>query len=162
MLRWIAQIVVLAFVSVFAATAWAGATQPCLQIDEKQQIEKHYNDAQGRPAVRLKDATHPVRGQTVLFTLQATNTCADAVEPTVIEFTLPQGMSYVLGSAGRSSEATFSINGKTYGKFEALAIHDGSGPRAARAEDIKSIRWISRKALAPNASRTVHLRATVL
>jgi len=160
--RRILLLAVLAFANVFADVASA-AMQSCLQLSEKQQIEKHYNDAQGHPAVKLKDATHPVRGQIVLFTLQATNTCADVVEPTVIEFTLPQGMAYVLGSAdGRSFETTFSINGKSYGKFEALAVHDDGSARAALAEDIKSIRWVSRQALAPNASRTVRFRATVL
>jgi hypothetical protein len=81
----------------------------------------------------------------------------------VIDFTLPHGMRYVLGSAsGPASNVTFSVDGRTYGKFEALAIHGGGVPRAANAEDMKSIRWVLPKALASQATRTVHFRATAL
>jgi hypothetical protein len=145
-----------------ASTALAQAGQTCLQVEEKRQIETQHVDAQGQRVVKLKEATNMSRGQTVLFTLKATNVCDAAINPAVINFSVPERVSYLLGTAaGSGTDITFSISGKSFGKFESLAIHDAGDPRAARAEDIKYIRWVLHKPLAPNASRTVRFRATV-
>ena len=152
--------VALAGACAFANAASASTAQNCLQISERRQVEEQYSNGQGQPAVWLKQAGHPARGQTVFITLRATNICADALKPSVIDFTIPERMTYVLGSAkGHESDVVYSIDGKTYGRFDALAIHEGGGARAARAEDIKSIRWIDRQTLAPNSTRTVKFRA---
>lgn len=146
----------------FAGSCRAEGAQSCLRIDEQRQIEERRLDAEGRATVKLKDAANVSRGQTLLFTLKATNACDDSINPAVIEFTVPAGVIYTVGSAtGAGTAITFSINGKSFGKFESLAIHDAGAPRAARAEDIRYIRWVLLKALAPHTSRTVRFRATV-
>jgi hypothetical protein len=147
----------------FAATALAQETaQNCLKVSETRQIEERHIDAQGHATVKLKDAATAARGEVVRFTLQAINGCAAALDPAVIDFALPERVTYLLGTAtsAAASDITYSINGKTYGRFDALAIHDSSGPRPARAEDIKSIRWVFRKPLAPQSSRSVRFRAS--
>jgi hypothetical protein len=160
-ISWLCALLILGFDPATTLVFADETSHGCLKISEKRQVEEYVVDGQGHPAVRLKEADKISPGQAVLFTLKATNTCSVALDPAVIDFVLPERVIYLLGSAsGAGSDIAFSINGRSFGKLEALALHDGGSPRAARADDVKSIRWVYRKPLAPNATRSVRFRAS--
>ena len=136
----------------------------CVSLKTEGQKEESYTDAQGKPAKRLVALGKVVPGDVVIWTITANNACAKPAEKVVINNNVPEHMAYVADTAmGVGAEITFSVNGKDFGKLEALSVRDAEGKvRPARAEDVKAIRWVLGTPIAPNAMSYVRYRAKLL
>jgi len=134
----------------------------CVTLKTDAQMEQEYTDAQGKPAKRLVPPGKVVPGNEVIWTITATNTCAKPAEKVVVENNVPEHMVYVADSAmGVGTEITFSLNGRDYAKLSDLKVTEAGASRAARADEIKSIRWVYGSAFAANATGFVRYRAKV-
>jgi uncharacterized repeat protein (TIGR01451 family) len=104
-----------------------------------------------------------VPGNEITWTISATNTCAKPAEKVVIENAVPEHMTYVADSAtGLDTEITYSLNGRDFVKQSELNVHEASGKsRPARAEEIKSIRWVVSTSIAPKSTAVARYRAKV-
>ncbi len=106
-------------------------------------------------------------GETVTYTITYTNTGNEAAFNAVIDYPVPNNMSYIDNSAaGNNSEILFSIDGgKTYRKPSLLSYQtkqsNGKGETlTARPEEYTHIRWIV-KSVAAGASGTVKCQLKV-
>jgi uncharacterized repeat protein (TIGR01451 family) len=126
-------------------------------------LEQDYVDAQGKPAKRLVAPGKVLPGNEIIWTITATNTCAKPAEKVVIENAVPEHMTYVADSAmGPGTAITYSLNGRDFVSSTALTVRDADGKsRPARAEEIKSIRWVISTAIAPNSMAFARYRARV-
>jgi uncharacterized repeat protein (TIGR01451 family) len=147
----------------FASVAAFAAEKSCISLTNEAQVEQEYVDATGQKAKRLVAPGKVLPGGEVVYTITAKNTCSTPAERVVVDNPVPQHMTYVMGSAlGVGTEITFSLDGKTYAKAEALTVTQPDGKtRPAQAADIKSIRWTYGNAFVPAASGFVRFRATV-
>jgi len=141
----------------------SAAEKSCVSLNNEAQIEQEYTDANGQKAKRLVPPGKVLPGGEVVYTITAKNTCTTPADRVVVDNPIPQHMTYVMGSAlGVGTDITFSLDGKTYAKLEALSVTQPDGKtRPAQAADIKSIRWTYGNAFAPGASGFVRFRATV-
>jgi uncharacterized repeat protein (TIGR01451 family) len=131
-----------ALVLAFCATT-AFAQQPnCVALKTDAQMEQEYTDAQGKPAKRLVAPGKVVPGNEVIWTISATNVCAKAAEKVVIDNAVPEHMVYVADSAGGPGMTiTYSLNGRDFAKAADLTVQEAGKTRAARANEIKALRW---------------------
>jgi uncharacterized repeat protein (TIGR01451 family) len=141
----------------------SAAEKSCVSLNNEAQIEQEYTDANGQKAKRLVPPGKVLPGGEVIYTITAKNTCTTPADRVVVDNPIPQHMTYVMGSAlGIGTDITFSLDGKTYAKLEALSVTQPDGKtRPAQAADIKSIRWTYGNAFSPGASGFVRFRATV-
>lgn len=102
----------------------------------------------GQPAVRRVPSTEATPGETVFITLVVSNRGHEAATNLVFDNPIPQGATYVNGSAsGEGADITFSIDqGKSYKKpalltYE-LTLPDGrKEKRVASPEEYTHLRW---------------------
>lgn len=151
-----------AIASLFAVNAFA-QEKACVVLKTDAQMEQEYTDAQGKPAKRLVPPGKVVPGNEIIWTITATNTCAKPAEKVVVENNVPEHMTYVAGSAmGVGTEITYSLNGSDFAALNSLTVREADGStRPARADEIKSIRWVYGSAFAASATGFVRYRATV-
>jgi uncharacterized repeat protein (TIGR01451 family) len=137
----------------------------CVTLKTEAQVEQDYTDAQGKPAKRLVAPGKIIPGNEILWTITATNTCAKPADKVVVENAVPEHMTYVADSAmatGAGAAITYSLNGREFVKQSELTVREADGTtRAARADEIKAIRWIMGTAIAPNATAAARYRAKV-
>jgi uncharacterized repeat protein (TIGR01451 family) len=135
----------------------------CVSLKTEAQMEQEYVDAQGKPAKKLVALGKVVPGNEITWTISATNTCAKPAEKVVIENAVPEHMTYVADSAtGLDTEITYSLNGRDFVKQSELNVHEAGGKsRPARAEEIKSIRWVVSTSIAPKSTAVARYRAKV-
>ena len=62
---------------------------------------------------------------------------------------------------GVGADITYSLDGKDFKAPTALLVNEGSGSRAARADEFRAVRWTYTSAFAPGATAFVRYRATV-
>ena len=139
------------------------ATKPCIDLKNEAQVQEKYTDAQGKPATRLVAPGKVIPGNEIVYTITATNVCDKPVNAVVINNAVPEHMTYVTNSAmGVGTDITYSIDGKSFAKLEALSVKNAEGAtHTPNAEDIKSIRWLYGTAINPGQSGFVRFRATV-
>ena len=148
---------------VLALLSQAALAQNCIELKNIAQQEQQYTDTQGKPATRLVDLGKVVPGTEVVYTLTASNVCDKPAANVVINNPVPEHMTYVINSAmGAGTDMQFSLDSKSFAKLEALTVRNADGStRAARAEDIKAIRWTYTTAINPGQTGFVRFRATV-
>jgi uncharacterized repeat protein (TIGR01451 family) len=147
----------------FASFPAFSQDKACVSLKTEAQAEQDYLDTQGKPAKRLVAPGKVIPGSVILWTITATNTCAKPADKVVIENAVPEHMTYVADSAtGAGTTITYSLNARDFAKQSELTVREADGKtRPARAEEIKSIRWVVSAAIAPNATATAQYRATV-
>ena len=120
--------------------------------------------ANGRSIVKLIPADRVVPGDHVLYTLEARNTGASALDSPVISHPVPEHMRYLADTAvGPGAEVTFSVDGgQTYDRAENLFVAGSDNkPRLALAADYTHIRWRLKNPLKANSVAFVRFRALV-
>lgn len=152
------QTLALAMLSLGAAHA-----QNCIELKNEVQMEQEYTEANGQKAKRLVPVTKIVPGNEVVYTLSARNVCDKSADKVVIDNPVPQHTTYVMGSAmGTGTDITYSLDGKTFAKAEALSVKNADGStRAASAADIKAIRWTYTTPIGASQVGFVRFRATI-
>lgn len=135
----------------------------CISLKTEAQMEESYTDAQGKPAKRLVSPTKTIPGNEIIWTITANNVCNKPAEKVVFENAIPEHMTYIADSAmGPGTDITYSLNGKDFVKAADLKVREADGKtRAARADEIKSIRWVLGAAMAPNSMSFARYRAKV-
>ncbi len=138
-------------------------TKSCVELKNDAQIEQQYTDAQGKKATRLVAPGKVVPGNEVIYTITASNVCDKPATSVVINNAVPEHMSYVMNSAmGVGTDITYSLDGKTFSRLDALTVKNADGTsRAPRADEIKSIRWVYSTPINAGQSGFVRFRATV-
>ncbi len=139
------------------------AAKPCIELKNEAQMEQTYTDAQGKQATRLAALGKVVPGNEVVYTITAKNVCDKPATNVVVNNPVPEHMTYVMNSAmGVGADITYSLDGKSFAKLDALTIKNADGTtRTPRADDIKSIRWVYSTAINAGQSGFVRFRATV-
>jgi uncharacterized repeat protein (TIGR01451 family) len=139
------------------------ATKPCIDLKNEAQVQEKYTDAQGKPATRLVAPGKVIPGNEIVYTITASNVCDKPVNAVVINNAVPEHMTYVMSSAvGTGTDITYSIDGKSFAKLEALSVKSAEGvTHTPNAEDIESIRWLYSTAINPGQSGFVRFRAMV-
>jgi uncharacterized repeat protein (TIGR01451 family) len=120
--------------------------------------------ANGRSIVKLIPADRVVPGDHVLYTLEARNTGAGAIESPVISHPVPEHMRYLADTAvGPGAQVTFSVDGgQTYDRAENLFVTGPDNkPRLALPADYTHIRWRLKNPLKANSVAFVRFRALV-
>jgi uncharacterized repeat protein (TIGR01451 family) len=146
-----------------AVNVHAQSAKPCIELNNEVQMEQAYTDAAGKPATRLVAPGKVVPGNEVIYTVTAKNVCAKPATAVVINNPVPEHMSYVMNSAmGVGTDITYSVDGKSFAKLDALSIKNADGSsRVPRADEIKNIRWVYSTAIGPDQSGFVRFRAKV-
>ncbi len=141
-----------------APAAWAEIT-----LESKVEVEVEVVNDKGEKVITLRDAgvSVVVPGDDVIFSTMYSNKGTDTAENVSITNPIPQGMTYIEGSAtGKAAVVIFSVDGKNYMKPEELKIFDEEGKeQTARVSDYTHIRWVITGGIQPGASGTVRFRA---
>jgi uncharacterized repeat protein (TIGR01451 family) len=149
----------------FASLSAVAQDKACVTLKTEAQVEQDYTDAQGKPAKRLVAPGKVIPGSEILWTITATNTCTKPADKVVIENAVPEHMTYVADSAmatGSGAAITYSLNGRDFVKQSELTVRDPDGKtRPARADEIKTIRWVLSAAIPANATAAARYRARV-
>ena len=148
--------------SVVSMNAMAQGTS-CVSLKTDAQKEETYTDAQGKQAKRVVPPGKVIPGDEIVWTITATNSCDKPAEKIVVNNNVPEHMTYVADSAfGPGTEIVYSLNGRDFAKLADLTVREADGTsRAARADEIKSIRWTFAKAFEPKSTGFVRYRAKV-
>lgn len=146
-----------------AMNANAQANKPCIELNNVAQLEQEYIDAQGNKAKRLVAPNKVVPGNLIVYTLTTKNVCDKPAMAVVVNNPVPEHMTYVANSAsGVGTDVTYSLDGKSFAKLAALTVKNADGSsRAARAEEITSIRWVYSTAINAGQVSSVSFRAVV-
>jgi uncharacterized repeat protein (TIGR01451 family) len=150
-------------VLLLGSTAVSAQEKTCVALKTEAQMEQDYTDPQGKPAKRLVALGKVIPGSEVIWTITATNTCDKPADKVVIENAVPEHMAYVADSAvGPGTDITYSLNGRDFKQATELVVRDADGnTRAARPEEIKSIRWTLGVSIAPKSIAFARYRAKV-
>jgi uncharacterized repeat protein (TIGR01451 family) len=156
--RVVTSLLLLSAINVHAQT-----TKPCIELINDAQMEQAYTDAQGKQATRLVALGKVVPGNEVIYTITAKNVCDKPASAVVINNPVPEHMAYVSNSAmGVGTDITYSLDGKSFAKLDALTVKNADGTtRAPHADEIKAIRWIYSTAIDVGQTGFVRFRATV-
>lgn len=155
------------------ATALLLALTPALalaapKVELEQTVTKEVTVVENNQAVvRQVPAAEAAPGETVLITLTVSNKGDEAATSLVFDNPIPQGATYVNGSAaGEGADITFSIDeGKSYKKpalltYE-LTLPDGrKEKRTASPEQYTHLRW-TLATLPPGGSVDLLFSATI-
>jgi uncharacterized repeat protein (TIGR01451 family) len=147
----------------FTTFAASAQSTNCVSLKTEGQIEQEYTDVQGKPAKRLVAPGKVIPGNEIIWTITASNSCEKAAEKVVIENAVPEHMVYVGDSAmGPGTEISYSLNGRDFKRRAELTVNDADGKtRPARAEEIKSIRWVIGTPIPTKSIAFVRYRAKV-
>ena len=149
-------------VALFCASSAFAQQQACVALKTDAQKEETYTDAQGKQSKRAVPPGKVVPGDEIIWTITATNSCDKPAEKVVVDNNVPEHMVYVADSAmGQGTDIVFSLNGRDFAKAADLKVTEGGTTRAARADEIKSIRWTLGVAIAPKSIAFVRYRAKV-
>lgn len=154
--RWIGGL------ALVGAAAVHAQDKGCILLKTEAQIEQPATDAQGHPTTRLVAVVKIAPGDEVIYTVSATNICAQPVEGAVIDNPVPEHMTYVGRSAiGPGTEVSFSVDGGfQFAKPELLEVASAdASKRPAVAADYTHIRWVMRRPLKPGAIAFARFRA---
>jgi uncharacterized repeat protein (TIGR01451 family) len=145
------------------AIAHAQAPSDPLEVRAIAEVESKSVES-GHAAVKLIPADRVVPGDRVIYTLEARNTGATALDTPIVTYAIPDHMRYLLNSAvGPGAEVRFSIDGgHSFDRAENLKVSGPDGrPRAAVGADITHIRWQLKNSLQANSVAFVRFRALV-
>jgi uncharacterized repeat protein (TIGR01451 family) len=151
-------------IGLFAAlNLHAEAAKNCIELKNDAQMEQQVTDAQGNKTTKLVAPGKVLPGSEVIYTITASNVCDKPATNVVINNPVPEHMTYVMNSAmGVGTDMLFSLDGKSFATLDALTVKNADGSsHAARAEEIKAIRWTYTTAINPGQSGFVRFRAKV-
>lgn len=129
----------LAFIIALPLTALAS---PNVSIDITA-LKEVVEIVNGEPVTRRVPATEVVPGDIVVYTLTAINSGDEPAQNLQIEDPIPQGVSYLPGSATQKDDLSFSIDGgNTFQNANSLDSSE-TGPRKSTLEkNYTHIRWL--------------------
>lgn len=135
----------------------------CVEVKSVAQTEQETRDQNGQTVVRLVDAAAIVPGTQVIWTITASNICAQPAANVLIDNPVPEHMSFVADSAvGAGAAISYSLDGKRYAASDALQVRDGKDAlRTARADEYAFIRWAFHNPIAPGQVAIARFRAIV-
>jgi uncharacterized repeat protein (TIGR01451 family) len=139
-----------------------GAADP-LDVKAIAEVESRSTVA-GHEVVKLIPADRVVPGDRVIYTLEARNTGASALESPIIIHAVPDHMRYIADTAvGPGAEVSYSVDGgRSFAHAEELKVLGADGrPRPAVAADYTHIRWQLKNSLNANSVAFVRFRALV-
>lgn len=149
-----------------AAYAQTAAPSP-VTLTSDVKIERVETDAAGKEKITLytpKDVA-VVPGDTVVFTLEVTNTGSQPAAGFRATNPMPAAVKF---TSVAEDWAEVSVDGGTnWGKLATLKVKakDAAGTaeveRSATAEDVTHVRWVFADAIAPGAKRTISYRGAV-
>jgi len=149
------------FAAGFAPLASA-ESQGCIAVTTTAEIEKEVVNDKGQKTKVLVPAGKVIPGTEVVWTVTANNACKLASDSLTINNPVPEHMTLVPNSAfGPGSTVTYSLDGKTFAAAEQLTVQENGVKRAARADELKHIRWELKSSLQPGASAFGRFRAVL-
>jgi uncharacterized repeat protein (TIGR01451 family) len=142
-----------------AATPKAG----CIELKAVAEMEQTVNAADGSQSRQLVAVAKTVPGDEIVWTTTAHNLCDKPADKVVIDLPVPEHMNFVADSAqGKGAQISYSVDGKEFKAATELTVRASDGTRrAARAEEVRHVRWIMVSAIAPKDTALVRFRATV-
>ncbi len=154
-------------VSLSLAAAATHAAQPapaagaCVSLETQALQEQSVAGADGARKVTLVPATKVVPGDQVVWQTTARNSCASAAANVVINQAVPEHMTLVADSvAGAETRVLYSLDGKSFVALADLVVTAADGTkRAARAEDVRHVRWMLNGSIGANQSTSVRYSA---
>lgn len=157
------SLLLLSTMNVHAQSTNTAVAKPCVELNNVAQLEQEYTDAQGNKAKRLVAPDKVIPGNLIVYTLTAKNVCDKPASAVVVNNPVPEHMNYVANSAaGAGTDVTYSLDGKSFAKLEALTVKNADGStRAPRADEVKHIRWVFNTAINAGQSSSVRFYATV-
>jgi len=120
----------------------------------------------GQKTKKMLPAKKVASGETIQYTLSYKNSGKETATEVVISDPIPEGTSYVTGSATETGDLTFSIDGgKTYNKaplltYEVTMPGDKKEKRTAGSDQYTNIRWIIDK-VGPGSDGKVSFKVNV-
>src|SRR6185437_4827074 len=149
--------------NIAAGQAPAGVPAEPLVVRSIAEVETRTVVA-GHEVVKLAPADRVVPGDRVIYTLEARNTAAAALEAPTITFPVPEYMRYVANSAvGPGADVSYSVDGGHHfdSALNLTLLGPAGRPRRAAAADYTHIRWQLKHSLKPNSVAFVRFRAVV-
>jgi len=125
-------------------TAWAAPKINLLLTAEKDVVVEE----NGEKVTKRIEATEVIPGETLIYTISYENSGDESATNVAIVDPIPEGSSYIPGSASQVDKLTFSIdNGKSYKKPLLLTyeVTDSTGnkeKKVASPEKYTHIRWV--------------------
>lgn len=145
---------------VFSATALAE-----IKLVQTAEVESMETNADGKETLKLIPADKVLPGDTILYTITATNTGTAPANAIVINNAISEHNIYLGGSAGsvaigKNTTITFSADGgKTFADAAQVTITENGEARLASPEEYTHIRWQLNFELAPEKSTKVFFKA---
>jgi len=143
MRRVLSAVVVTTFFLVLPLLAWAKPAVVLEMTSAREVVEK----VNGKEVRKIVAADKAEPGQTLIYTIKYRNDGDEAATMVVVDDPIPEGMTFLPGSASEKGDLSFSIDhGKTYKKASLLTYEitnpDGSKEkRTASPEQYTNIRW---------------------
>jgi uncharacterized repeat protein (TIGR01451 family) len=102
------------------------------------------DDESAGPAPRRRSWHEAQAGEEIVVTVAFTNVSGRIVHDARISTAIPDGFTYIAGSAqGPAATVLFSIDaGASFAPAAELSITDQDGERAARPDDVTHLRWL--------------------
>ncbi|HEX4822850.1 MAG TPA: hypothetical protein VFV19_00910 [Candidatus Polarisedimenticolaceae bacterium] len=145
----------------------AYASVPKVEVTVQAQKEVVRTDASGKKAVELKPAEEAAAGDTILYTLRASNTGTGPAMSPKIEDPIPVGTVLVLDSVakdGYAIEASLD-GGKTWQTFPATVTRTNTKGMSetvpAPAETYTTLRWVLNGPLQPGDGKDVSFKVRI-
>jgi uncharacterized repeat protein (TIGR01451 family) len=135
----------------------------CIVLTTAAEQEQSETAADGTSSKHYVPAARVVPGTEVVWTTTARNTCAKPAEHVVIDQPVPEHMVFVADSAiGGGAQITLSVDGKVYVPAAQLTARNADGSaRAARASDVRFVRWTLASPIAPQDQFAARFRAAL-
>lgn len=139
------------------------AGQGCISLKTVAETEQEALNEKGERVKRLAPAAKVVPGTEVVWTVTASNVCAQPVGNVFIDNPVPEHMRYVASSAlGAGADIVFSLDGRRFAAPEQLRVRDADGTeRVARPDEYTHIRWTFRNAIEPGQMALARFRAVL-
>lgn len=145
--------------------AFSTAVLAEIKLVQTAEVESVEKNAEGKETTKLTTANKVLPGDTIVYTITATNTGKEPANAIVINNAISEHNMYLPGSAGsvaigKNTTITFSADGgKTFADAEKVTLTENGETRLASPEEYTHIRWQLNFELAPEKSTKVFFKA---
>jgi uncharacterized repeat protein (TIGR01451 family) len=159
-----AKDILMTFSILFSTALFSASALAEIKLVQTAEVEVVTKDAKGKETIKLAPAEKVIPGDTIVYTITATNTGKAAADNVVINNAISEHNLYLNGSAGsvaigKNTTITFSADGgKTFADAQQLTIVENGETRLATPEDYTNIRWQLNFPLAPEKSTKVFFK----